>query len=422
MKARSFNPVIIERNESNVSSFSSSNLRPKQSVGSSKSSFSKSSLKILSAGAMFFSVCNLQPLGRHLNKPLAGASLLRGTFIREKSPLNILVYETNSKDEVKSDTVNYNRTHSRGVHPKLNLLETAKPVAGVRVRQLGEGTVFSGFSSKWAMVKQELTAPYIADDEVVVVCDNRDVLLNLAPGNDWQTSISSFQEFIKSIDQDRQGAVLISAESGCCVGALTYAAPGDYFNADGTRNHRACHSGGEGCEWKWVERSKAGSKVFEEADVHAYARPWISFQNAIARERLSTQAKADGLDAEKITNVILNMGLIAGKKSDLIAFIDALSLKSYEDDQAVTTDYFYRFPNKIVLDYTGRAFGNNDWSNPDMNGCKYTQRASETGQLAHEDTGIRPLFLHYPGFSSKLEHKECMIRDASSLGHETKFN
>jgi hypothetical protein len=389
---------------------------------SSANAFSKSSLRILSGGAALLAAYNVCTLGRQLPKPANAGVLLRGALVGTKPPLNILVYETNSRDELKSNALNYNRTHSRGVHPKLNLLETAKSVDGVRVRQLGEGTVFNGFSSKWALVKQELTAPYIADDEVVVVCDNRDVLLNLSPGKDWESGISRFQEFVKSIDQQRQGAVLISAESGCCVGALTYASPGDYFNADGSRNQRACHSGGEGCEWKWVERSKGGSKVFEDADLQAYARPWIGFQNAIARDRLSAAPKVEGLEVDKITSVILNMGLIAGKKSDLLAFINALSLKSYEDDQAVATDYFYRFPNKIVLDYTGRAFGNNDWSDPGMEGCKYTQKDNKSGQLEHANTKIKPLFLHYPGFSSKLEHKECMIRDASKLGYETQFN
>ena len=123
--------------------------------------------------------------------------------------------------------------------------------------------------------------------------------------------------------------------------------------------------------------------------------------------------KVQGLEIDKITSVILNMGLIAGKKSDLLAFINALSLKSHEDDQAVATDYFYRFPNKVVLDYTGQAFGNNDWSNPDMGGCKYTHKDDKTGQLEHEDTKRRPLFLHYPGLSSKLDHKECMMRAVS---------
>jgi hypothetical protein len=224
---------------------------------------------------------------------------------------------------------------------------------------------------------QELTAPYLADDDVVVVGDNRDILLNLEKGRDNSVPVQAFKDYVRSISQHNQGAILISAEEGCCVGALTFAKPGDFFDAQGHRTDRACPSGRADCQWKYVTHAMAGETEFNKSDLDAYARPWISFQQAIAREGIAHLPPSDKPEDGPVKTVILNMGLLAGTRKDLIAFINALDLEPYEDDQAVATDYFYRFPERVVLDYMGVGFGNNDWQSSD--GCKFTRKDEVSG-------------------------------------------
>jgi hypothetical protein len=77
-----------------------------------------------------------------------------------------------------------------------------------------------------------------------VISDCRDVLLyhhvqpNDSISDSSSTSIQSFIQTLRDIVGVRQ-SIVVSAGALCCVSALTYAAPADYFSADGSRLQQA---------------------------------------------------------------------------------------------------------------------------------------------------------------------------------------
>ena len=367
----------------------------------------------------FFSLGNIYSMKR-LSALDGTINNLRGPFpAPDQNPqkdgqLDILVYETDGPLEIQKKYEQNERKLSE-VHPHLQLLTAGKDQPGIKLHQLGANTAYSGFSVKWDWVANYLMQSAIEDHEIVAVSDNRDVLINIDSKADTPKAIKDFKDYVAKISDENKGAVLISGEEGCCVGALTYAKPGDYFDENGQRTNRACNSGEGGCQWKYVKKAQSGNRDLVEKDLHVYARPWMAFQEAIGRSKVRSLAGEDALGADSIKTFFLNMGLLAGRKRDIIAFIKALDLKPHEDDQAVATDYFFRFPEKIVIDYVGRAFGNNDWKSEA--GCKFHHKNEDKGQLYHQNTQKTPLFLHYPGLSSNPEHIKCLYHNAEQLGH-----
>jgi hypothetical protein len=102
---------------------------------------------------------------------------------------------------------------------------------------------------------------------------------------------------------------------------------------------------------------------------------------------LAVSKAASGKDA------YLNAGLMAGKAGDLLRVIEAADIEVHEDDQAVLTDFMYRRPYEIILDYNQLLFGNN---RHEQNGCVFQDETNDK-RLVHRETGATPLFIHSPG-------------------------
>jgi hypothetical protein len=116
---------------------------------------------------------------------------------------------------------------------------------------LGIDTNFKGFSTKWMVLKHYLQDNSFNEETFLLIVDARDSLLNLLPHRqiDGASTIDRLSMMVDSVTNGNHNAVIMSAEGQCCVAALTFVKPGDYFNPDGTRNVRACSSGSEGCIW-----------------------------------------------------------------------------------------------------------------------------------------------------------------------------
>jgi hypothetical protein len=236
---------------------------------------------------------------------------------------------------------------------------------GLAVQTVGLGNIFRGFGSKYNAILPALRR--LDASALVIVSDGRDVLLNHHQHtSDGVSEHSPVQNFIRNFNElvgDRAaGAVVISAEAQCCVSALTYAVPGDYFAPDGTRNHRACSSGKSDCMWNGDEK----------------ALPWEDFMKGLAKQN----------DAEHREDIYLNAGLMVGRAADLINVITKADISSEEDDQAVLTGYMYLHPDEIILDYNQALFGNN------RDTCMFELHGD---QLVHKQTKTTPLLVHTPG-------------------------
>lgn len=260
------------------------------------------------------------------------------------------------------------------------LSEQAATLPGIKASVIGSGTTFNGFGSKYEAVLPVLRS--MDADTLVILSDARDVIINdhLNLVGATSKAVEEMREAFEALTSNFPGAIVASAEAQCCVSALTYAKPGDYFDADGHRKERACASGHPPCLWN------GDDKVV----------PWENFMKDLALESM-----ASGED------MFLNAGLIAGKAGDMLKVFEMADFAEFEDDQAVLTDFMYRRPDMLVLDYNQVIFGNNRHS---TNGCMFEDE-SDDARLVHMETGTTPLFIHSPGgFIS------CHERLASRLG------
>lgn len=252
-----------------------------------------------------------------------------------------------------------------------------KSSKSLQVTRLGESSKFSGFGSKYEAVLPHLET--LNEDDLVVVSDGRDVLMNIMDMTEEHQTESFVEKFYAMAGAD---AIVVSAEPQCCVSALTYAQPGDYFHAT-ERAARACSSGTPGCMWKGDE----------------FAYPWESFM----------QTRADDKNFGEASSIFLNAGLMAGTVKNLKTVLTLADIQESEDDQAVLTDLMYNFPQLIELDYENALFGNNQGSE-----CMFV--LTDENILVHKDSKTSPLFIHSPG-SGTVCHEE-LLRE---LGQVTKF-
>jgi hypothetical protein len=250
-------------------------------------------------------------------------------------------------------------------------------IPGLTTTVVGQGKKFDGFGSKYEAVIPLLHT--MNHDILVVLSDARDVLINNPLDSDIVDATVAIQEFRTAFDMitfQQPGAIVVSAEAQCCVSALTYVQPGDYFNANGIRTGRACSSGESDCLWNGDDK----------------AVPWENFMMDVAQQRMGNGARI-------IDDIYLNSGLISGKVQDILRVLEAADILANEDDQAVLTDYMYRNPQDIILDYGQTMFGNNrgGLEGASSDSCMFKVSSTDTNKLVHIKTGTTPLFVHSPG-------------------------
>ena len=315
----------------------------------------------------------------------------------EYKELELLVYETEDLATLPSTSM---------------FLKRVQSMKGIRTSLIGQGEKFKGFGSKFsaAMKALENTPP----DALVVLVDSRDVLVNIQSSRhlygqhvNLYSALAKFRSTFANLTRGLEGAVVVSAEAQCCVSALSHFFPGELFDEHGHRTKRTCSSGFGECLWK--------------SDTKAQA--WRDFMVGLQALKSSTVPDAE---AAPLDDVYLNAGLIVGKAQDLLRLIISLDILEEEDDQAVLTDFMYRNPDAIILDYQQELFGNSRWSSG-SDGCVFDlPRDAENleGQrLVHSGgTGSSPLFIHNPGHFMSCHRALAQKLSVNPATQDTEFN
>jgi hypothetical protein len=310
--------------------------------------------------------------------------------------MHVLIYETESVVDSNSPAA-----------VLLHQVQRLSKNSNVNGSLFGQGQDFVGFGSKF-----NAFLPLLDDlpaEDIVVVADSRDVLLN--NHNDEtgiQTEVNQDDEHqlvsrfhlayhhLMETSTHSPNAIIVSAESQCCVSALSHVPPGSYYNSDGSRSsQRACLSGTPGCYWK----------------DDSIASQWEVFMSHVAetthRQRQRYIGKNENVESSSYEDKFLNAGLIVGSVSNLRNVLRDAQIGVDEDDQAVLTDYMYHNPDMIVLDYDQTLFGNNRLNtvgsfeqscpfvlDPSHNETAVVDRARS---LRHTKTATTPMFIHSPG-------------------------
>ena len=281
--------------------------------------------------------------------------------------MHLLMYDTDASKELKKPD-----------SPLSFLQQRINDYDGsdLKMTMYGDGLDYRGFGDKYQTVRPLLE---MADpNTLIVLADSRDTVLNIpASGdttNDIYDMVSNFVQSHRRLTAQTPNAVVVSAEGQCCVSAMSHASPGDYFDAaSGQRNKRACMSGSDNCAWS------------DNANINA----WVGAM----QERAGVVTGRDHVD-----DPYLNAGLMVGYPMDLIRLIDLMDIDPAEDDQAVLSGLMYEYPDKVVLDYNQELFGNNEWTEGEVDGCVYESSSSSLLQpLVHIKEKTQPLIIHTSG-------------------------
>ncbi|KAI2507153.1 sulfotransferase family [Fragilaria crotonensis] len=249
--------------------------------------------------------------------------------------IHIVMFETDETESMDEDS-------SLGY-----FLKTSKK-AGIDTTTFGAGETFEGWGDKYIYVREMLED--ISDDTLVIVSDARDVLLNVPDKASADVIVPHFISSFERLTKNSPDAVVMSAESQCCVSAMTQAAPLDYFDPiTGKRNVRACASGEETCPYE------------DGYNVNA----WKAFMCELSYQRTGSYHHS----------VFLNAGLFAGSARNILRLLDRVDIGEKEDDQAVMSGLLYHDPEAVVLDYENELFGVAEWPKGLEDGCIFSKTA-----------------------------------------------
>ncbi|KAI2499658.1 sulfotransferase family [Fragilaria crotonensis] len=273
--------------------------------------------------------------------------------------VHIIMFETDG-------TVEHTENSSLGYF--LATSGKASKKAQIETTTFGVGKSFTGWGDKYKYVREMLNN--MRNDTLVVVSDARDVMLNVPDSESAASVVSHFISTYQKMTKNLPDAVVMSAESQCCVSAMSQASPLDYFDPiTGKRNVRACASGEDSCPYE------GGFNV----------NAWKTFMSELAYRRTGRYHES----------VFLNAGVFAGPASNIIRLMDRVDIGQTEDDQAVMSGLLYHDPESLVLDYENELFGVAEWPKGLKEGCVFFKDSEDV--LIHSVTKASPLIIHTPG-------------------------
>jgi len=301
---------------------------------------------------------------------LAMTFMVSATDASPDSPL-VVIYET-EKLQIHPRAANF-------LFQQITEPQTRAALSEVQIA--GTGEKWKGWGSKAKHVASRLQN--VDPERIVAVLDSRDVLLN----NFDSKSLSKFVENFESLTKDKKNAIVVGAESQCCVSALSHAKPGDFLNDDLTRTGKSetCNSGQPDCLHMGEEKQK----------------PW--------KDAMSELAKEQGAPTTK--NIYPNTGIIVGKAKNILNAYGILDMKETEDDQALFTELMLKRPDLVIMDYEQKLIGNNAWTEG-MDGCVFNWDSEEL-KFKHPAFDTFPAFLHFQG-----KFYECYAKLARNFGYK----
>jgi Glycosyl transferase family 90/Stf0 sulphotransferase len=172
--------------------------------------------------------------------------------------------------------------------------------------------------------------------------------------------------------------VIVSASDKCCSDAMVHSQPGAFFLPNGHRDARTC---------KITE-----CKTLESSDTSGWSE---TMHELSVRQHFNQR-----------NHIYLDGSFIAGKAGNVLNFIKELDVLSWEDDRAVLSDYMYRFPDKIVLDYEQRLFApsfDGVISKMDLD-CSF--KNADENILKQNDTASSSLFVYTSKWMQSCERKD----------------
>jgi Glycosyl transferase family 90/Stf0 sulphotransferase len=165
---------------------------------------------------------------------------------------------------------------------------------------------------------------------IVILSNGKDASLNphIRSSDSFFTAISELRKTLR--DTLPPDAVLVSVSSDCCSLAMHHTRLGSLFDTNGQRSARTCRTG----ECTSIPENDYATKEWNEY--------------------MKQQSIKHGHD--QVDSIYLDGTIIAGTVQNMLALIRDVDALPWEDDRAVLSDFMYRYPNRVMLDYDQKIF------------------------------------------------------------------
>lgn len=250
---------------------------------------------------------------------------------------------------------------------------------------VGKGQKWLGFGTKFIEYLRVLKT--LDPNRVVVLSDSTDVLVNGDPTR-------FMDNYLRVSAYEGHNRIVSSTEMACCVLPMQYIAPGQMVSKTGGKLQSPIHD------------------VSRRPDASITAQ-WTS---AMAQEKIK-----QGYEGNNLHFDYLNSGMIVGRAKDLVQMFEFVKATGNEDDQALFTEYFLLFPDRVMLDYNNVLFSNAyAWSGFDsLEGCFFKLETSgeNNRQFMNTKSKTYPTLIQTPAkYWTCYDH---LLREAPFIYQQT---
>jgi hypothetical protein len=220
---------------------------------------------------------------------------------------------------------------------------------------------------------------YIPSTQLIFITDSRDVLVNNSP----QEFMSNYLKLTQLYGDDTKTKIVFGTEVGCCVNQMWHFSPGTVFEEKNPneinmikgeikekvkqQTSTSTTSSAQADRLKREEMELTKSKYNAEptfglvrtGQIYPNGKTfpwehWVKWNNLFIERFMDANLKYNLgiIDYQKYPIIKLNFGLMVGMCSSILRFLKTMDLKAGEDDQHLSSDFFYMRPEMVILDYT----------------------------------------------------------------------
>ncbi len=221
----------------------------------------------------------------------------------------------------------------------------------------------------------------IPPNQLIFVTDSRDVLVNDSP----HEFAKSYDKLRKLYNDNDKNKIIFGTEVGCCVNQMWHYSPGSVFAnknpksyedeknkiiheiaIDGNKDHKGDIKIINNLDQIEIKENKSNynsdfayglvrdsNKIFPNEKTFPWEH-WIKWNNVFKKKFIESKSKYNFLNNldDKYPIIKLNFGMMVGSNSSILKMLKLLDLKEGEDDQHLSSEFFYMRPEMIILDYT----------------------------------------------------------------------
>lgn len=195
----------------------------------------------------------------------------------------------------------------------------------------------------------------IPSNQLIFITDSRDVLANNSP----QDFSKNYDKLTKINKDNEKKKIVFGTEVGCCVNQMWHYSPGTVFKNINLKNEKKNKTKQE-AEFDKLENNShptynltRDNLIYKNGKTFPWEH-WIKWNDLFIKQFLlaNTNYNLGIKDHNKYQIIKLNFGLMVGICSNIFKFLKTIDLREGEDDQHLSSEFFYMRPESVILDYT----------------------------------------------------------------------